>query len=291
MIRFVALVILLTQSRFRLLALDLDGTLLGPAGEVTAATARAIARLIEAGVRPVLCTGRRPRRTIPVARRLGLTSPLVCNSGALIQSGVDRVTLWRADLDRAVVDEAIRVCRSFDQPTISFLDRADGEVDYVVATPRMGRPLFDNFLEHNERFAEVDPAWETDPGRVHYHLTAIDTREAALDLERALHEALNGQIQTFVQKSPSYAGTMCEILRSDANKWTAIRHLCDRWEIDPSEVCAVGDDMNDIPMIRGAGLGVAMGHAQAAVRDVADMVVGTNEADGVAQLINDVILA
>ena len=228
---------------------------------------------------------------MPIARELGLTTPLVCNSGALIQSGTDRATLWRADLDRAVVVEALRVCRSFDHPTISFLDRLDGEADYVVASPRLGRPLFDNFLAHNERFAEVDPAWEDDLARVHYHLTAIDTRAAMLDLERALHESLGDRIQTFVQKSPSYTGTMCEILRADANKWTAIRHLCDRWEIDPSQVCAVGDDMNDIPMIRGAGLGVAMGHAQAAVRDVADLVVGTNEADGVAQLIDEVILA
>ena len=284
-------VAVLTQPRFRLLALDLDGTLLDPAGRIAPATAQGIARLVAAGVRPVLCTGRRPRRTIPIARQLKLTTPLVCNSGALIQSGTDRATLWRADLDRAVVVEALRICREFDQPTISFLDRADGEADYVVATPRMGWPLFDDFLAHNERFAEVDPAWENDLDRVHYHLTAIATREAMLNLEHALHNSLGGQIQTFVQKSPSYAGTMCEILRADANKWTAIGHLCERWEIDPGEVCAVGDDMNDIPMIRGAGLGVAMGHAQAAVREVADLVVATNEADGVAQLIDEVILA
>ena len=281
----------LTQPRYRMLALDLDGTLLDPDGKIAPETASGIARLVAAGVVPVLCTGRRPRRTIPIARRLGLTTPLVCNSGALVKAADHRATIWRADLDRALVVEVLRIFRLFDQPAISFLDRADGQADYLVATPRVARPLFDDFLAHNERYAEVAPGWEDDPERVHYHLTAINTRDAMLDLERALHAALGDQIQTFVQKSPSYAGTMCEVLRADANKWTAIRHLCDRWGIDPSQVCAVGDDMNDIPMIQGAGLGVAMGHAQDQVLAAADLVVRTNAAGGVAQLIDEVILA
>jgi hydroxymethylpyrimidine pyrophosphatase-like HAD family hydrolase len=67
-----------------------------------------------------------------------------------------------------------------------------------------------------------------------------------------------GRIQTFAQRSQKYLGTMCEFLRHDASKWTAILRLASMWGIDPS---AVGDDVNDIPMIKNAGLGVAMGHA------------------------------
>ena len=280
----------LPQSRFRLLALDLDGTLLDPDGRIAPDTEQAIGRVVQSGIRPILCTGRRPRRTIPIARELGLTYPIVCNSGALISSAGDPGTIWRADLDRPVVDAVLAVFRAFDQPAISFLDRPGGEADFVVAVPSTGRPLIDDFLDQNREFASVVPGWADEVQRTHFHLTAIGTRPAMLELERALHQALGGQVQTFVQKSPSYAGTMCEVLRADANKWSAILRLCSRWQILPSEVCAVGDDMNDIPMIRGAGLGVAMGHAPPAVVAAADLVVRSNAAGGVAQLIDEFIL-
>lgn len=112
-----------------------------------------------------------------------------------------------------------------------------------------------------------------------------------LSLESTILDRFSGRVQTFVQKSPLYAGTMCEVLRHDASKWTAILHLAALWGIDPSEICAVGDDMNDLPMIARAGLGVAMAHAPSVVRDAAGHVTLDNDEDGVAVLIDDVLLA
>jgi len=61
--------------------------------------------------------------------------------------------------------------------------------------------------------------------------------------------------------------------------------------VRPNDICAVGDDMNDIPMIAGAGLGVAMGHAPPDVQAAADLITGSFEQDGVAALVDDVLLA
>ena len=112
-----------------------------------------------------------------------------------------------------------------------------------------------------------------------------------LAFEGAVHATLPGRFRTFVQKSPRYSGTMCELLRHDASKWAAVLHLAEMWGVDPSEICAVGDDMNDLPMIAGAGLGVAMGHAPPAVLAAADLVTGDHDRDGVAMLVDDVLLA
>ena len=90
---------------------------------------------------------------------------------------------------------------------------------------------------------------------------------------------------TFVQRSHRYLGTMCETLRHDASKWSALLHLAELWGIDREEIVAVGDDMNDVPMIAGAGLGVAMGHAPEAVRNVADHVTHDEENDGLARFV------
>ena len=279
-----------TARRWAVLALDLDGTLLDPAGAVSPGVRAALARAVAAGIRPVLCTGRRFRRTLPIAWSIRLDAPLVCHSGALIKRPDER-TVWRADWDRDLFEEVVAVFRRHDQPAISFHDRPEAEPDFVVDVARTGRPLIDDFLDGNRRHAEVAPAWADDPTRTHFHLTAIGTRPAMLDLEGAIHEALGDRVQTFVQKSPSYAGTMCEVLRADANKWAAIGIVCDAWGVPLDRVVAVGDDMNDIPMIRGAGLGVAMGHAPDVVRAAADLVIATNADDGVARLIDDVLLS
>jgi hydroxymethylpyrimidine pyrophosphatase-like HAD family hydrolase len=84
---------------------------------------------------------------------------------------------------------------------------------------------------------------------------------------------------------------MCEVLRRDASKWSAILHLAELWGVDPTEICAVGDDMNDVPMIRGAGLGIAMGHAPAAVQAAADHVTADHDNEGVALVVDEILLA
>src|SRR5271157_5555564 len=92
-------------SRFRILALDVDGTLLDPDGTLRPRTAAAVARAAGSGIRPVLCTGRRHRRARPIATQLGLNAPIVCNSGAIVKDPQDHRTLWRADFDPSLSRE------------------------------------------------------------------------------------------------------------------------------------------------------------------------------------------
>jgi hydroxymethylpyrimidine pyrophosphatase-like HAD family hydrolase len=227
---------------------------------------------------------------LPIAAQLGLDTPLVCNSGALVKEIRDHRTLWRADLPAETLGPIFELFREHDEAAISFTDRNPDDFDFLVHASPTGRPLFDDYLDQNQSHAEVDPAWTSRADLLHYHLCAIGDRPKMLEFERAVLDRLPGRVQTFVQRSPRYAGTMCEILRHDANKWTALSRLASLWEVDPTEICAVGDDMNDLPMIRGAGLGVAMGHANPAVLASADLVTGSDDEDGVAQLIDDVLL-
>ena len=281
----------LSAHRYRILALDVDGTLLDRAGNLRPRTIEAVQRAARAGIRPVLCTGRRYRRALPIARRLDLDSPLVCNSGALVKESQGHQTLWRADLDRGVLANVLAVFRAFDEPALSFCDRSPEENDFLVDQPATGRPLFDDYLDQNREHLEVDPQWLDHLTGPHYHLCAIGDRSAMLRLEEAVLGRMADKVRTFVQKSPRYAGTMCEILRHDASKWSALLHLANLWDIDPQEICAVGDDSNDVPMLEGAGLGVAMGHSDERVRASANLVTGSDDEDGVAMLIDNVLLA
>jgi len=273
-----------------------DGTLLDRQGELRPSTVEAIALAARAGIRPVLCTGRRYRRARPVAERLGIDAPLVCNSGAVVKDPAGHGTLWRADFDAPLLAGVLALFRERGEPVVSFTDLPPDAPDFLVERDRTGRPLFDDYLDQNRGHAGVVPGW-TEPGAGaggnpgHFHLCAIGDRPSMLDFERAVHRRLGGRVRTFVQKSPRYAGTMCEVLRHDASKWAAVLHVAELWGVEPSEICAVGDDMNDLPMIVGAGLGVAMGHAPEAVLAAADLVTGDHDEDGVAMLVHDVLLA
>ncbi len=290
-------------ARYRILALDVDGTLLDPDGALRPRTAAAVARAARAGIRPVLCTGRRYRRALPIARELGLDAPLVCNSGAIIKDPSNHSTVWRADFDAGLDAAVLQLFHAQGQPAVVFTDRSPDQHDLIVPAFPTGRPLFDDYVAQNREHAQIDFVWRWNsappkssgpasaPHEPLFHVCAIGTRPEMHAFERAVHETLNGRVQTFVQRSPRYQGTMCEILRHDACKWTAILYLASLWGVEAHEICAVGDDVNDITMIRHAGLGVAMGHAGDDVLTAADLITGDHEQDGVAMLVDDVLLA
>ena len=282
-------------TRYQILALDVDGTLLAPDGTLRPSTAAAVARAAAAGIRPVLCTGRRYRRALPIALELGIDAPLVCNSGAIVKDPKNHRTLWRADFDDSLATDVRDLFHGHDQPAVMFTDRGPEEHDFVIAAFPTGREHFDDYVAQNREHALIDCHGRsgTAPANVSdrlFHICAIGTASEMLGFEHAALGRLAGRVQTFVQRSPRYLGTMCEFLRHDANKWTAILHLAELWGIEPGAICAVGDDVNDIPMIKNAGLGVAMGHARLEVRGAADLVTGDHDEDGVAMLVDQVLL-
>jgi len=293
----------MAPQRYQILALDVDGTLLDPGGTLRPRTLAAVSRAARAGIRPVLCTGRRYRRARPIARQLEIDAPLVCNSGAIIKDPASHATLWRADFDNALSVDVLKLFRAHDHPAVVFTDRGPDDADFIVAEYPTGRDGFDDYVEQNREHAEIDARWgsgtypPSDPDgaqRDHdslFHVCAIGTRSQMLLLQEAARDRFAGRVQTFVQRIARYRGTMCEILRSDAGKWAAILHLARLWRIEPAAICAVGDDVNDILMIRNAGLGVAMGHASFEVLAAADLVTGDHDQDGVAMLVDDVLLA
>lgn len=286
------------RGRFRILALDVDGTLLDPDGTLRPRTADAVARAAEAGIRPVLCTGRRYRRARPVAVQLGMDAPIVCNSGAIVKDPGHHGTLWRADFDARLAAALCDLFETHGHPSVSFTDRTPEQADFIVPGFPAGREFFDDYVHQNLEHAELRPGGAfgslEDPngcaGEPMFHVCAVGSRAEMLEFQRAVHERLGGRVQTFVQRSPRYIGTMCEVLRHDASKWSAVLHVARLWGVDPEEICAVGDDVNDVPMIEGAGLGVAMGHAPAEVLAAADLVTGDHDRDGVAMLVDQVLL-
>lgn len=277
----------MSRPRYRILALDVDGTLLDRRGVLLPSTKAAVARAAAAGIRPVLCTGRRYRRAWPIAAELGIDAPIVCNSGSVVKEPSDDRTLWRADLDADLAAAVLGLFAGRGHDVVAFNDRPHDEPDFRISRHPTGDRWFDDYVSQNLSHAEVAANWTSGP---FFHVCAVGPREAMQSLEAVVLDALGDRVRTFVQKSPRYLGTMCEVLRRDAGKWAAVLHVAEQWGVAPEEICAVGDDMNDLPMIEGAGLGVAMGHAPAEVLAAADLVVPDHDNDGVAALIHERLL-
>jgi 5-amino-6-(5-phospho-D-ribitylamino)uracil phosphatase len=276
-------------GQYQILALDVDGTLLDSDGTLRPRTAAAVTRAAKAGIRPVLCTGRRYRRALPIAQQLGIDAPLVCNSGAIVKDSKDHRTLWRADFDDSLATDVLDLFRGHDQPAVVFTDRGQDEHDFIIAAFPTGREFFDDYVGQNREHAEIDAngRWRNASPTASnplFHICAIGTTSEMLGFEEVARRRFAGRVQTFVQRSPRYLGTMCEVLRHD------VLHVARLWGIEPGAICAVGDDANDLPMIKNAGLGVAMGHARLEVRGAADLVTGGHDEDGVAMLVDDVLL-
>src|SRR4051812_45454934 len=136
----------MTSGRYRILALDVDGTLLDPDGHLRPRTAEAVARAARAGIRPVLCTGRRYRRARDVTEQLGLDAPIVCNSGAIVKDPASHRTLWRADFDAALAADVRALFHAFDQPAVVFTDRTPDAADFRVPAFPTGRAMFDDYV-------------------------------------------------------------------------------------------------------------------------------------------------
>jgi hypothetical protein len=271
----------------RLLALDVDGTILGPSGELDDLVLASLHQALESDIKIVLCTGRRFRRASAIAAKIGLNSPMVCNSGALVKCPSSNATFWRADHTSVDAQKIMQTFDRHERPILSFQDRSPDEPDFITSIYPSGCGLFDDYLKENQGLGEIDPAWRDRESSLegHFHLCAAGTREQMQQIHDDLEMQSPGGYQLFVQKSPHYVAWMCEVLRRDANKWTALTTIAEGWGISGSEICAVGDDANDVPMIAQAGWGVAMGHSADFVKQNAHWIAPDNAGHGVAEVV------
>ena len=284
-------------SRIRLLVLDVDGTLTDSRHEVPAAAREAIRRVRAAGIRVMLATGRRYRDTLPVAEILGIEGPLVTASGALVKRPPDHATLQRATFAPGVLADVVaRIVAAGHEPilyTDSFARGYDFHCRSLVgADPTATGPGrgVSEYLGRNRHLADVRPDLHAAPPTDAFAGFAMGTHAEMLALEAELLGRHPGTLSVHVIRSPRYRDWMCEVAPAGITKWSATRSVAEAWGIAAAEICAVGDDVNDLPMIRGAGLGVAVGNAVDAVRAAADRIVASHDEGGIAE-VADLLLA
>ncbi len=271
--------------KYQVLAVDIDGTLVSDEEELTEATRAALVRAGEAGVHVILATGRRYSRTLHLVEPLGIEVPLITASGALVKCPHTHQTLHCNVFPDEVIRRIVTILDAEGYDPILCADTYDQGFDYYMARAEVESSELAEYLRLNPHNGLLWPDLVACPPPGVFNGFAMGTREQMLEIDRELHDQLDGNLSTHVLRSPRYTGFMCEFAVRDVTKWSAIRQLAADWDVPDEAVCAVGDDVNDIPMIRGAGLGIAMGNALPAVKAVADRIAPSQQEDGLVQVV------
>ncbi|MGB9688397.1 Cof-type HAD-IIB family hydrolase [Thermogutta sp.] len=272
-------------AKFRLLAIDIDGTLVNSTDDVSDRTRRAIEAAVRAGMVVVLASGRRYSRVVPIARELGLSTPVVSSSGALIKETRNHTTLWRADFSPELLRRVAHALRRSGFPLALLGDTFTDGFDYYVDAQGPTNDYMVRYLDLNPGCHRFWNDFQNHVPPDVFAAFSLGTREEMEGLAAELHRTLPGLLTTNVLKSPRYEGFFCEMMPCGTTKWSAVCRVAAQWGIRPREICAVGDDVNDLAMISGAGLGIAMGNACEEVKAAAQWVAPSHEEDGLAYAI------
>ena len=262
----------------KLLMVDLDDTLLGADIEISAANRRALAEASRLGVSVTLASGRMFSSMRPYAEELGIEMPLIAYNGALARplTGTD---LWHHPLDSVTALEIL---------------------DHLSAKPVVVNLYLNDRLyvrEMNQRVTAYganarvqatpvgDLAAFLGSGRP-TKMLAIGEPALLKQLCLAMSASLTGRAEFAISK-PHYL----EIMAPGISKGAALRHLVGYFDLDVSEVMAIGDGPNDLDMLRTAGIGVAVGNAPPEVLAGVKYVVSSSDHDGVAEAVEKFILS
>jgi 5-amino-6-(5-phospho-D-ribitylamino)uracil phosphatase len=274
------------MSSYRLLALDIDGTLINSREELTPATHEAIRRARRAGIQVVLATGRRYSRSLQYTVHLELDLPLVTASGALIKRPHDHHTLYRAEFRRAALRGVLAHLARSGFDAVLYTDSFAQGFDFYCPRLEVEQPELAEFYRLNTDCGRAVSGLMTAPPEGVFAGFAMGTKSQMLRLADELLAQWNDDLSIHVLRSPRYTGFMCEIAPAGVSKWSGVLHVAEQFGIAREEICAVGDDVNDIPMIRGAGLGVAMGNALEEVKAAADRVAPGHDGDGLVAVVD-----
>lgn len=237
----------------------------------------------------MLCTGRSFTETRRIVDEIGLDlDAAISVFGALVTEVATGRTIDRTPIP---LDTALDVTNWFQKEgyAVSWLTDADeaGNDGYVIDGPRRHEAL-DRWIERSAcdvRCTDRVPADAIAPLR----LSIIDEVGVLEEVSPRLRHKFDGRLTHNILDVPAHGFTVIEAFAAQVNKWFGIEKLCRMWRIDPRRTAAIGDDVNDLDMLREAGLGVAVGNARPAVKDVARRIVARNDECGVAELI-DMIL-
>ena len=284
---------------YKLIAIDIDGTLLNSKSELTEKTKRVLREASEKGIYIVLTSGRLTNTVKMFCDEIGADKYLIAENGATIINLQTNELEYSRYINKDIVNKVLNVCeenniyymvytnkelivKNIKHMTMFFYKQnynPNARINTIVAGRDYIDSVTDNFTKlmicdedraiYNNIINKLNEIPEIDVSPVPH----ISTKKLEIDGKKTMIEY-------------SYA----DIAAKGTNKWNAIKELIKKLGISDDEVIAIGDNINDVKMIENAGLGVAMGNGSPHVKALADVVAPSNNEDGVAYIVEKYVL-
>jgi len=296
------------DAKYRMVALDLDGTLLGPSHEISDASVSHLRKLHDKGFIISIATGRSPAATAEVIRRLNLKFPSPHSEGfpVVTTNGAKGIHVSHADLmhqekgdSNPMLDGRMVITELFHTPV---------PLDLTQKTLKLAKSMgcVTNYYIDHDIYAQVEVDWHLDATRKYSNLTGVEFTYCTDDYEAAMKRGLSSKLLVLcephtideiyekieatlgheakvIRGSPPF---FVEILNKEVCKGTGLEMLCEKLGVGLDECISFGDGDNDIEFIEKSGLGIAMRNARDNVKAVADEITEhTNGDDGVIRML------
>lgn len=262
---------------YRLLAFDMDDTLLTDDLTVTPRTQKALKAAAGKGAKVVLATGRMHRSVLPFMEMLNLKGPVISSNGAMVRDSSTDMLYSHATLPLAIAREVAEWCDREDLYLQAYL-----RDDY----------FFRKECAYSRMYAMRTGVTGIEAGPLAPFITEEPTKMIIVNeppvietLYRECLEKYGDRLEITVSKS-----MYLEFLNKEATKGNALKSLARGYDIPREEVLAIGDSMNDVSMIEYAGLGLCMANGREVAKKAADAVIASNMEDGVAKAIETYVL-
>ncbi len=274
---------------YRMIAIDLDGTLLSPTGHVTPRVKQAVHQVLQAGLQVCFATGRNWTESRAIIQAVGHHDLAVFVGGAMVIDTRRGVTLHRTMMHPQLARDVCGVLESAGHAVCALQDTGTAGVDYLVTGDAVLNDATRQWMTVTDAVVHRVPRLAGHPHEHTVRVGIVAAKDAVASARQGLlHRFGNGIIchNLFV---PAYDVEVMEVFDPAVNKWQGVLHVARHHGIEPAHIVAVGDDVNDIPMLANAALGVAMGNARPPVRAAAGRVIGSNGEEGLAEFLEELV--
>ena len=283
------------MTDIRMLAVDLDGTLLGK-GPIESRDVAALLEAQDRGIEVVVATGRSWVESQHALKALGLGGVMIGAGGAMLHDATSGQTLHRTPVDIEVIECVCQQLLAEGHVVNLLQDSHRVGFDYwMVGTNDVDPATAWWFKEHNINARWVSTLAEIDDFTNTVRVGTVAVGSQLTDVTAAIRHALADRVhvqhwQAVVETEASGEPThLLEAFAPGVDKWTMLTHLAAERGIDPSQIAAIGDGLNDIVMLREARIGIAMAGAEPAVEAASDWVTGAmggGVADAIGRLLD-----
>lgn len=285
---------------YKLVAIDMDGTLLNSYGEASKENIDAIKKAINNNVEVVLTSGRIPSAMMGTIKETGANNYLISGNGSVIYDIKKEKIIFSNYMSKKKVLEIIKMCE-------------ENSIFYNIYT---NDSIITKYLDYNVLFYHNENITNPEDKKIKINIIENTTKYikeyekedflkiTICDNDEIIFKSIVNKLKeinkvdilevSHMSRKIIKHGTedfeiayyYTEITNENVNKWSAIKYLSQKLNIKPDEILTIGDNFNDLEMIKNAGLGIAMGNSSPAIKKIADEITEGNDSNGVASAIN-----